>query len=134
MSSAVVVPALGGNTAGGNALLEVLETVRGAGNRAEAKATADRFEVIIHGHVKGLYGNARRLYPSVTLRNGHVYRLRQQRCRETGCTKRGFSLRDWHARAVSRGWHPPMSSDDWGMGSVEPYVRQNLESDFGAFF
>ena len=134
MSSAVVVPVLGGNTSGGNALLEILETVRGAENRAKAKATGDRFEVIIHDHVKGLYGNARRLYPGVTLRNGHLYRLRQQRCLEAGCKKRGFSLRDWHQRAVSRGWHPPMSGDHWGVGSVEPYVPQSLERDFGAFF
>ena len=134
MSSAVVVPMLGGNTSGGNALLKTLEAVRGAENREKAKAIGDRFEVIIHDHVNGLYGNARRLYPGVTLRNGHLYRLRQQKCLEAGCKKRGFSLRDWHQRAVSRGWYPPMSGGNWGVGSVEPYVPQSLERDFGAFF
>ena len=132
MSVAVTMPAL--NSAGGNALMETLEELRGKVSRREVKATADQFEVIIHSHASGRHADARRLYPSVTLRNGYVYRLRQQRCREPGCNKRGFSLRDWHARAVSRGWHPPMSGDEWGMGSAEQYVRQNLESDFGPHF
>ena len=133
-STAMVVPELGGNTAGGNALMNTLKAVKDAENRDKAKATGDRFEVIIHNHVDGLWGNARRLYPGVTLRNGHLYRLRQQRCLEAGCKKRGFSLRDWHQRAVSRGWHPPTSVEHWGVGSVEPYVPQSLERDFGAFF
>ena len=53
-STAVVVPALGGNTAGGNALMSTLQAVKDAETRDKAKAIGDQFEVIIHYHVDGL--------------------------------------------------------------------------------
>ena len=122
----------GGGTPGGRGMMHVMQQLQEAGSLDLVKWLDCLWEIILHRHS----GQPAPLSvaPGVVLRNGHTYRFRSQLCQEVGCVKRGFSLRNWQQRAVSRGWHPPMSNSRWGEGSAEPYSSHRDESDFGAPF
>ena len=124
--------AIGGNRPGGRAIYEHMGKLQAATSRETAAAISHPKTIVHHYH--GSPGNCkgiRKAHPSVALKNGHKFEIPHQACLQPGCKKSGFSFRDWHARAKTFGWHPPMSASRWSEGSAETFAPKDETQDFG---
>ena len=103
----------------------ILSDLRNATSREEVKRIVEDYSFVNHCH----YGRELQVIPQlVRLKNGTMYQIVEQECRDRRCMKEGFTIRDWPKWKIENDWHPPKSLESLDALTTVEAIVCDIES------